>query len=202
LRKAGDANEPRRAEIRRTAARLIAEKGVLKATMQGIGRAVRLRGASLYYYFDARESLYAEIMLEHLQGLAQQVCASFDASETLRPRQRLEGMVVAFLGSVLAERNEHRLTLRSGDVLEEDGRQAVRVRMRGLVDLFGEVLGLAVPGAVPAAVRASAMTLVAEMSCTALWFHEDGEVSLADYARMLTLMATAGAAVVPDCNSL
>ena len=91
LRKAGDANEPRRAEIRRTAARLIAEKGVLKATMQGIGRAVRLRGASLYYYFDARESLYAEIMLEHLQGLAHKVCASFDASETLRPRQRLEG---------------------------------------------------------------------------------------------------------------
>ena len=175
-------------------------RGVLKATMQGIGRAVHLRGASLYYYyyFDTRESLYAEIMLEHLHGLARAVCASFDATETLRPRQRLEAMIAAFLGSTLAERNEHRLTLRSADVLNEDGRHAVRVRTRGLADLFGEVLMLAVPGTAPAAAQAAAMSLVAAMSCATLWFHEDGEVTVADYAHMLAVMAMAGAAVAPD----
>src|SRR5215475_3477826 len=77
-----DRNDTRRTEIRRAAARLIAEKGVLKATMRGIGRTIRLRGASLYYYFDTRESLHAEIMLEHLHRLARDVGTSFDATET------------------------------------------------------------------------------------------------------------------------
>ncbi|HET6196283.1 MAG TPA: TetR/AcrR family transcriptional regulator [Acetobacteraceae bacterium] len=190
----------RRQDIRRAAAQMIAERGVLKATMQGVGRAVKLRGSSLYHYYATREALFAEIMLEHLHALGLKVCAAFDATETAGPRQRLEAMIAAFLDAALAERNEHRLTLRSGDVLNEDKRHAVRVRTRSLVDLFGEVLALAVPDAAPAAVQVAAMSLVAAMSCAALWFHQDGEVAVADYARMLALMAMSGAAADPGAG--
>ncbi len=49
--------EMKRRQIRQTAARMIAEKGVLRATMQGFMRAVNLRGMSMYYYYSAREEL-------------------------------------------------------------------------------------------------------------------------------------------------
>jgi len=44
------------------------------------------------------------------------------------------------------------------------------------------------------------MSLVAAMSCAALWFHQDGEVAVADYARMLALMAMSGAAADPGAG--
>ncbi len=185
----------KRRSIRQTAARMIAEKGVLRATMQGFTRAMHLNGMSLYYYYSSREELLADIMVEHLDTLMRRVCDAYDLTEAATAEQRLEAMIGAFLGFALTERNEHRLMLRSGDVLDERGRVSVRGRYRVLADLFAEVLLAAVPVAAPVAAKLAAMSVLGTLSCAALWFREDGPVDVAAYARMLTGMAVVGLAV-------
>jgi AcrR family transcriptional regulator len=177
--------EMKRRQIRQTAARMIAEQGVLRATMQGFMRAVNLRGMSMYYYYSAREELLADIMVQHIHDLTLQVCAAYDRTEAGTAEQRLEAMIGAFLGFALKERNEHRLILRSGDALDERGQAAVRGRYRVLADVYAEVLAAEEPGAAPAVAKVAAMSLAAAMSCAALWFREDGAVGVAAYAHML-----------------
>ncbi len=131
-------------------------------------------------------------MVQHIHDLTLRVCTAYDRTEAATAEQRLEAMIGAFLGLALAERNEHRLILRSGDVLDERGQAAVRGRYRVLADVYAEVLAAAVPGVAPVVATVAAMSLAAAMSCAALWFRDDGAVGVAAYARMLAGMAVAG----------
>jgi AcrR family transcriptional regulator len=181
-----------KARIRQTAARLIARNGILGVSMQGIARAMHLHGNTLAPYYGGREELLADIMVSHLDTLMRRVCDAYDRTKRNAPEQRLEAIVDAFLGCVLEERSEHRLLLRSGDVLDARGQVSVCGRYRSLAGLYAEVLEAAAPGVTPAAAMVAAMSLLAAMSCAALWFSENGVVGEAAYARMLTTMAMVG----------
>lgn len=184
--------DPKRRHIRQAAARMIAESGILRTTMQGIARATQLNGHSLYPTYDSQEDLLADIMVAHLDTLMRRVCDAYDRTQAATAERRLEAIVAAFLGCALEERNEHRLLLRSGDVLDEKGQVSVYGRYRSLAGLYAEVLEAAAPSVTPAAAMVAAMSLLAAMSCAPLWFHDDGAVGVIAYARMLTAMAMVG----------
>jgi AcrR family transcriptional regulator len=183
--------ELRRQSIRQTAARMIADKGILRVTMRDFTRAMHLTGESLCHYYSKREELLADIMASHLDTLMRRVCDAYDRTAADKAEQRLEAMIDAFLLSALEDRYEHRLMLRSGDVLDEKGQVSVCGRYRSLAELFAEVLAVSVPNAAPGAAKVAAMSVLATMSCAALWFRDDGAVGVAAYARMLTETAVA-----------
>jgi AcrR family transcriptional regulator len=181
--------ELRRQSIRRTAARMIAEKGILRVTMDRFTNAVHASGQGQCHHYNSREELLTDIMVAHLDTLMRSVCDAYDRTAADTAGQRLEAMVGSFLDSALEERNEHRLMLRSGDVLDEKGQVSVHGRYRSLSELFAEVLMALAPGATPASVKVAVMSLLATMSCAPLWFRDDGAVGAATYARMLTATA-------------
>ena len=100
-----------RRQIRRAAARLIGERGVLRATPRAILRAAGLPGIALSQCYPTREVLLADIMSHHLDGLTCWVIAARDAAIQEGSAAQMEAMIGAFLASALAERNEHRLLL-------------------------------------------------------------------------------------------
>jgi AcrR family transcriptional regulator len=181
--------ELRRQSIRRTAARMIAEKGILRVTTDRFTNAVHATGQGPCHHYSNREELLTDIMVAHLDTLMRSVCDAYDRTAADTAGQRLEAMVGSFLDSALEERNEHRLMLRSGDVLDEKGQVSVHGRYRSLSELFAEVLMALAPGATPASVKVAVMSLLATMSCAPLWFRDDGAVGAATYARMLTATA-------------
>ncbi len=182
-----------RRQIRRAAARLIGERGVLRATPRAILRAAGLPGIALSDCYPTREALLADIMSHHLDGLTCWVIAGRDAAGQEPPAAQMEAMIGAFLASALAERNEHRLLLQATDLLTPPAQEQVRLRCSGLAALFGDALYLTVPNASGPAIRLASLTLMSALSCAVLWFDPDGAVAVSGYARMLVGMAVEGA---------
>lgn len=184
--------DPRRRQLRRTIARMIAEKGILRAAAQGFARAADGNGNNLHPACNSHEDLLAEIMVAHLDTLMRRVCEAYDRTAGKAAKRRLEVIAAAFLGCALEERNEHRLIPRAADLLDERGRISVFGRYRSLAGLYAEALEAAVPRAEKAAAMVAAMSLLSAMSCAVFWFRDDGVVSVAAYARMLMTMAVVG----------
>jgi AcrR family transcriptional regulator len=179
--------------IRHAAARLAAERGVLRTTPRAITRAARLPSDAFAACYESREALLSDIVLHHLDGLTSWVIAARDAAATETSGDRFEAMIGAFLASSLAERNEHRLLLRSADLLPDAERRSVHLRCNGLAALFGDALTEAAPRSSRIAVRLASLSLMGALSCAVLWFDPDGNVPIRGYAHMLAAMAVQGA---------
>jgi AcrR family transcriptional regulator len=85
-------------EILSAAAELFAEKGVASTTVREIGKAVGMLSGSLYYYFDSKESMAAEILMGYLRPML--VSIQEVVSRVEDPRERLEALIRASCLSV------------------------------------------------------------------------------------------------------
>ena len=172
----------RRAAIVEAALRLFAENGYTATTMEDIGRALNLRGPSLYKHVSSKQELLAEIMLRTMAALQRDheiaIGSSKDVVEQLRravethvryhARHRLE----AFLGNrelrSLDEYN-HRRLLEQRKEYERSFRALVE---RGIVEnrFTARSVKLAVYGLLDMGVG------------VAVWFREGGEFSVDEVA--------------------
>jgi len=186
----------KRREILGAAARLADEEGIWRLSVRAVAKSMHLVGPTLSYYFPNREAMVAEIVTEHLYTLTQRVGDAIDGAAEGGPAAELEAFATAFLTLALTERHEHRLMIRSGDVLPARDRRGVGLRWAILRELVEERL----VGAVPAladrseAARALAMGLLSALSGAALWDQPGGETAVRDLAAVLVGAALAGAA--------
>lgn len=174
--------EQRRSEIVRAAMELFAEKGYPATTMDDIGRAVNLRGPSLYKHVSSKQELLAEIMTSTMSRLrAEQraaVASTDDVREQLRRaveahvRYHARHRVEAFLGNhelrsldagnraiLLAQRKEYERCLRS---LVEQGVAQGRFSVRSVKLVVYALLDMG--------------------TGLAVWFREGGEFSVDEVA--------------------
>jgi len=177
--------ELKRRAVRQSALRSITRHGMLRATVRGLSGTAHRSGRSLNEHCSEHEALIAEIMVAHLDTLMRRVCDAYDQTATQKPVKRLEAITGAFLASALDERNEHRLIVRSGDVLDETGQVSVIGRYRSLATLFAEVIEASAPNVTPASGKLAAMSLLTTLSGAALWFRDDGAIEAAAFAQML-----------------
>jgi AcrR family transcriptional regulator len=178
--------ELRRQGIRQTAAKMFAEQGIRRVTMHELAQATHLSGESLCLHYSNCEELLVDIMVRHLDILMRLVCDAYDQTAPEAAVKRLQEMIGAFLAAALDERNEHRLIVRSSDVLDEKGQVSVAGRYRSLATLFAEVLEASMPNVTAASAMVAAMSLLTTLSGAALWFRDDGAIGPAAYAQMLT----------------
>lgn len=82
----------RRAEICRTAARVIREKGFDATSVADIARALKMTKAGLYHYFPSKEALLFEIMTFGLERVREEVIGP--ALMITDPAERLRQLVV------------------------------------------------------------------------------------------------------------
>ncbi|MBN8926410.1 MAG: hypothetical protein BGO51_23875 [Rhodospirillales bacterium 69-11] len=184
-------------QLRRAAAAVVRDRGMLRATPRAITAAARLPRSSFESCYPNRAALLAAVMRRHLDALTCWVLAAREAAATEEAAARLEAMIGAYLASALAERDAHRMLLRCADEPARADRDAVRRRGRGLAEMFGAVLAEAVPSADPAQVALVARSLCSAMSGAVLWFDPDGVLDLRAFARMLAAMALEGITPTP-----
>ena len=82
----------RRAEICRTAARIIRERGYDATSVSDIARALKITKAGLYHYFTSKEELLLEIMLFGLDNVRDEVI--IPAQSIRDPEERLRQIVM------------------------------------------------------------------------------------------------------------
>ena len=90
-RKTGSSGEKTAEELRKAATRLFARHGYAAVSMREIARAVGVQAGALYLYTPDKQSLLADLMIEHLEALL----AAWQAARGSGgdPRSRLEEFV-------------------------------------------------------------------------------------------------------------
>lgn len=148
------AKADRRAALLAAAARLFAERGFERVTLEDIGGAAGISGPAVYRHFAGKQAVLAAILLDASEGLlagGRDVVGSHpDAAATLR---ELIAFHVEFAVSNAAV---IRVQDRDLDSLADPDRRRVRALQRTYVELWVEVLARLDPSAPVATLRSRA----------------------------------------------
>jgi AcrR family transcriptional regulator len=87
----------RKQEILRAARAVFAQDGYNRATVDAIARRADLGKGTLYLYFDTKQTILAELTLQALGELGEQLQAATDRCSPLHPDLRLRAMADAYL---------------------------------------------------------------------------------------------------------
>ncbi|MGE3993351.1 TetR/AcrR family transcriptional regulator [Pseudorhodoplanes sp.] len=147
LRKSG-ADEPaerrkrathrRAAEIIEAAAKVFAERGYHGATTQDIADVLKIRQASLYYYFPSKEVALELVCMRGVEGFFETEKAIADGPGTAT--ERLSGLIRAHISPLLDRGNFMKVFLTQRQFLPAHSRRKVRKVSREIEANFETVL--------------------------------------------------------------
>jgi AcrR family transcriptional regulator len=187
--------EERRARMRREGARMLAKHGVGRVALCDVAVASGIARGSAYYYYDGWEELLRAIVDEHITLVHERVGDADDLNEHEEPVARLTAVARAFLAVIREQENQHRVQLEALHALPDGVAEWLRFKHRWLGARIGEAIAAAVPGLKQRRDlrSAAAMSFMSLASYSALWFNDEGPLTLDDYARMMALMVISGA---------
>ncbi|WP_037605279.1 TetR/AcrR family transcriptional regulator [Streptacidiphilus rugosus] len=135
---------PRRAQIRREAARLFAERGFLGVGVDEIGRAVGISGPGLYRHFAGKDAMLADLLVGISERLLGEGRSRVEAAAG--PREALESLLQCHIDFALDE--SALITLHDRELLNlpDPERRRVRSLQRQYVELWVDVAGQVFPG--------------------------------------------------------
>lgn len=87
----------RKQDLLQAARAVFAENGYERATVDAIAQRAEVGKGTIYLYFETKEALLAELVLQALNELAQRLQAAGDLCSLLHPDQRLLAMADAYL---------------------------------------------------------------------------------------------------------
>jgi AcrR family transcriptional regulator len=148
------AKADRRVALLDAAARLFAERGFDRVTLEEIGGAAGISGPAVYRHFAGKQAVLAAILLDASQGLLdggrRVVATSTDAAQTLHE------LVAFHVDFAVDNAAVIRVQDRDLDSLADPDRRHVRTLQRTYVELWVDVLARLDPGASAAELRSRA----------------------------------------------
>jgi TetR/AcrR family transcriptional regulator, cholesterol catabolism regulator len=189
----------RRAEICRTAARIIRQRGFDATSVSDIARALKMTKAGLYHYFSSKEELLLEIMLFGLDNVRDEVI--IPAQSIRDPEERLRQIVM----------RHARITTRAeGSVAQIDeiralppfAQKRVREMQRKYFELVRETLReLKAAGRLRNVdLTVAAFSTIGMILWLPRWFRTDGKLSSDQAADEIATLALAGV-LAPSAKS-
>lgn len=101
--------ERRRQDILRAARVVFAQAGFRRATVEEIARRAEVAKGTIYLYFDTKEAILADLVLEALAELQAQLIAASDGRPLLHPDDKLRAMADAYLAFTVRAPDYYRL---------------------------------------------------------------------------------------------
>lgn len=145
------AKADRRAVLLASAARLFAERGFDRVSMEDLGAAAGVSGPAVYRHFASKQAVLAALLVEVSESLHngghEVVQAARDDEDALRSLIRFH------VDFALANPHVIRVQDRDLDSLADADRHAVRTLQRGYVELWVSVLARLRPAIDPAELR-------------------------------------------------
>ncbi|MGG7568276.1 TetR/AcrR family transcriptional regulator [Rhodovulum sp. DZ06] len=187
--RAADYDEKREALLQ-GAARVFATGGYHGASMSALARECGVSKALLYHYWESKEALLFDLIHGHIEGLAEAMEAAPREGDA---RERLEALVAALIEAYRDSDAEHKVQLNELSNLPEEGRAAVRMQERRLVEMMTEAVAAAAPELPRDKLRPAVMSLFGMLNWAWTWFRDDGPMTRAEYAKMVTALFLDGA---------
>ncbi|MFI6398254.1 TetR/AcrR family transcriptional regulator [Rhodococcus coprophilus] len=132
------AKAERRAQLLRSAARLIAERGFAGVRLEDLGAAVGISGPAVYRHFPNKDALLVELLVD----ISRRLLAGGTAvvADTTDPRDTLERLVDFHLDFALGDPDLIRVQDRELHSLPDDARREVRLTQRRYVEIWVGIL--------------------------------------------------------------
>ncbi len=194
--RAADFEDKQRA-ILSSAAAVLAEQGMDKASMAQIAAEAQVSKALLYHYYPGKDALIFAIIRSHLQSLD----AATEAADqpALPAPERLHTLVHTMLAIYRDADNEHKVQLGGTPGLSDTQRSEIHAIERRIVRRFASVLrqvNPALDGEKPL-LMATTMSLFGMMNWAYLWFRDNGPLSRSEYAELTTRLILDGIRKLP-----
>lgn len=187
-------HDDKRAAILKAAATVFARDGYDRASMAGLAAEYGMSKALLYHYYTSKEALLFDVIRAHLEELVEAVEAA-DRPD-LPAEERLGALVAALLDSYRDADAEHKVQIGALHLLPPDEQERLKAMERRLVAIFSDAVRALRPEAFDKTPRLKpvTMSLFGMLNWAYLWLRDDGPVSRADYAKLVTTLLAGGVA--------
>jgi TetR/AcrR family transcriptional regulator, cholesterol catabolism regulator len=176
------------------AASLFRRDGYRKVTTRDLGRAVGIRGPSVYYHFKTKEDILYGICTESLRRISERVATA--AATVVEPLPRLRTMIEAHISDLLDERDMHATTFMEMRWLSGDLQRNVAAQRDRYETMFVDAIkGGQDDGSLRSDIGARDLTLalLGLMNWTVFWYRPGGALSSHDLAGLLSNLFLEGA---------
>ncbi|MFO1075904.1 MAG: TetR/AcrR family transcriptional regulator [Geminicoccaceae bacterium] len=185
--------EEKQHSILKSAAAVLAEQGMEKASMAQIAGHCQVSKALLYHYYPSKNELIFAIIHSHLVELETALAAVDAAGAT--PEARLRVLVGVVLEKYRGADDAHKVQLVGTDALSDEQRAEIRAVERRIVRHFAQVLRQISPRLdrpERPLLMPVTMSLFGMMNWVYMWFREGGLISREDYADVATALILEG----------
>ncbi len=185
--------EEKRQSLLKSAAAVLAEQGMDKASMAQIASEAGVSKALLYHYYPGKDSLIFGIIEGHLSALDARVAAA--ENDGLTPEDRLRALVWAVLDAYRGADDAHKVQINAMSALTDAQRAAITAIERRIVKRFSCVLREINPGLdTPERplLMPVTMSLFGMMNWVYMWFREGGPITREDYSEIATTLILEG----------
>ena len=178
------------------AARLFAERGFPKTTIEALAKSLNASKAWIYHYYDSKEAVLYALLKEHVSRLLATArdALTWDAA----PDARLRRLVRSLLDVYVDATAEHTVLMNELEALPSHQRAELQALQNELVDMFQGLITEIRPelGSSSRHRRPVAMMLMGMINWTYTWFRPDGPLSAVDFADMVTDLFLGGIAQI------
>ena len=174
------AREDRREQIFAAGARLFAEKGYERTSLQDVADVLGLTKPAFYYYYRSKEDLLFEILSFSMDRVTEDIEAALAAD--LPPEERVREWVRRYVGFFATHPHELTLLSTAVDALSPRRREHLRERQRRYLDRARRLVGAVKDPGAPLDDTVAAFALLGMMNWIYKWYDPAGPVSPEDLA--------------------
>jgi AcrR family transcriptional regulator len=185
--------EEKQHSILKSAAAVLAEQGMDKASMAQIANHCQVSKALLYHYYPSKDALIFAIIHTHLVELEAALAAA--AGSGRAPEDELRVLVGVVLQQYRGADDAHKVQLVGIDALSDEQRAEIRAVERQIVQQFAKVLREVNPQldrTERPLLMPVTMSLFGMMNWVYMWFREGGRITREDYADVATTLILEG----------
>lgn len=188
--------------ILKTAARIFAEKGYDKATLQQIADAVGIKKGSLYYYIEGKEDLLFRIADSTIESCIQRVEQATQGP--LPPEKRLREAIMAHARVLAGDFERLCVFLHEHKSLNADWHKKIVKKRDHYEGLFQEIIEEGIRQGCFRAVDSHMATLALLGMCNWLyqWYRPEGRASVEEIGALFADLFMHGLVMAPGSSSL
>ena len=183
----------KRHKILKTAARVIADEGIARASMAQIAGACGISKANIYHYYTSKDALLFGILDAYLSALRDRLCGLDEAS--LSPDERLHQFTRETLLAYDGMDAEHKIQTEGLPLLPEEQQMVLKAYQREMVQALSDVLRDAAPdvlGADAGRLRATAMSVFGMLNWFYKWNPRANRAAREEYAGLVADLTLRG----------
>ena len=186
-------HDAKRAHILKTAARVFAEEGFARASMNQLARACGISKANIYHYYDSKDALLFDILDSYLSELRDRICELPAAG--IAAEARLRAIVLETLLAYEGMDHEHKIQTEGIPLLPEDRQRILRGYQRQMVAALGAALSGVAPQVFagdPRKLRAATMSVFGMLNWFYMWNRSADRAAREEYADLVTALTLNG----------